>query len=253
MGIDGNINRWIKSFLSRRSQKVIVDGVSSSTVSVDSGVPQGSVLGPLLFLCHINDLPDRVKSQVRLFADDCLLYRSIRTQQDHIQLQEDLNALEAWASMWGMHFNPTKCYVMTVGRGKRLSNWIYTLCKQPLEQMENNPYLGVLLNQDMKWSPHIAKITKKANGILAFLRRNLKSCPSPLKETAYSSLVRPILEYSCTVWDPHLKKDVKSIEAIQRRAARFVTGDYGRERVVCQICWSLWVGTHWRTAGENPG
>ena len=97
-GIDGKINKWIRSFLTQRKQQVVIEGESSDSCSVDSGVPQGTVLGPLLFLCHIIDLPNCVKSKVRLFADDCLLYTSVKTIQDQIQLQEDLKALEFWAN-----------------------------------------------------------------------------------------------------------------------------------------------------------
>ena len=239
MGITSTTNAWIKGFLTNRSQKVVVDGVSSTAADVVSGVPQGSVLGPLLFLCHINDLPNRVKSQVRMFTDDCLLYRQIKSEEDHNILQNDLAELEQWAQMWGMSFNPIKCYVMTVGRGRKLSTRIYDLCDHPLEQVDKNPYLGVLLSQDKKWAPHINKICKKANGTLGFLRRNLRTCPTKLKETAYISLVRSTLEYSCTIWDPHLKKDIKAIEAVQRRAARFVCGDFDRQSSVTEMLGSL--------------
>ena len=240
MGVGGNINRWIKSFLTNRTQKVLVDGEVSNAVSVDSGVPQGSVLGPLLFLCHINDLPDWVSkgTQVRMFADDCLVYRQIKKQQDHIQLQNDLHALESWSEMWGMSFNPIKCYKMTVARGKTPSDWIYTLC-HPLEQVDSNPYLGVQLSDDLKWGKHINKVTKKANSTLGFLRRNLKSCPQTLKETAYKSLIRSVLEYSSSVWDPHFKQDIKQLEAVQRRAARFVKHDYGSDSSVTEMLQDL--------------
>ena len=139
--------------------------------------------------------------------------------------------------MWGMSFNPTKCYVMRVGRGKKLSHRMYTLGDHPLEEVQNNPYLGVILNQDLKWSPHIDKITKKSSNALSFLRRNLKNCPTTLvlKETAYKALVRSVLEYSATVWDPHLKKDIKKIESVQRRGARFVSGDYRRDSCVTDM------------------
>ena len=117
-GITDNINKWIQSFLVLRKQQVIVEGESSKPCSVDSGVPQGSVLGPLLFLCHINDLPQRVTSTVRLFADDCLLYRPIHSPRDQLLLQQDLAALETWAEDWGMRFNVTKCYLMSIHRSK---------------------------------------------------------------------------------------------------------------------------------------
>ena len=98
----------IRLILTKRHMRVVVDGEFSDSVTVDSGVPQGTVLGPLLFLCHINNLPDCVKSQVRLFADDCLLYRTINSQSDHLTFQKDLEALEKWASDWGMRFNAKK-------------------------------------------------------------------------------------------------------------------------------------------------
>jgi len=104
-GINNNIHTWIRSFLKGRTQDVVVDGVQSKSAVVKSGVPQGTVLGPLLFLLYINDLPDCVSSQVRLFADDCLLYRTIRTAVDQSALQEDLKRLEQWCVKWGMRLN----------------------------------------------------------------------------------------------------------------------------------------------------
>ena len=125
--------------------KVILDGVSSSETSVDSGVPQGTVFGPLLFLCHINDLPNHVKSQVRLFADDCLLYRCIKSLLDHQQLQKDLIALEKWATEWGMQFNSKKCYILSI---KKSSSFYYQLDNTILKEMPNNPYLGLTISND---------------------------------------------------------------------------------------------------------
>ena len=106
--IRGNLHKWLSSFLKDRQMNVEVEGDHSDSAYVESGVPQGTVLGPLMFLCHINDLPDCVKSQVRLFADDCLIYRQIKTQKDHQILQNDLKELEKWAAKWGMRFNPKK-------------------------------------------------------------------------------------------------------------------------------------------------
>ena len=94
-------------------QQVIVDGEQSMKIHVDSGIPQGTVMGPLLFLLYINDLPGHVTSTVRLFADDCLLYRSIGTPDDQVKLQQDLHALATWATTWGMKFNPSKCHILT--------------------------------------------------------------------------------------------------------------------------------------------
>ena len=117
-GIRGTTLNWIQNFLTNRTQKVVVDGSSSESARVRSGVPQGTVLGPLLFLTYINDLPSTVSSQVRLFADDCLLYRPIKCRAEQEQLQRDLSALQDWADRWGMCFNPSKCSVLRVSRPK---------------------------------------------------------------------------------------------------------------------------------------
>ena len=119
-----------------RKQQVIVEGESSKPCSVDSGVPQGSVLGPLLFLCHINDLPQTVTSKVRLFADDCLQHRLIHSQCDQLLLQQDLAALETWAEDWGMRLNVSKCYLMSIHRSKHPYSSHYKLDNHILEQVE---------------------------------------------------------------------------------------------------------------------
>ena len=107
---------WISNFLKQRKQRVAVDGIQSDLVTVDSGVPQGTVLGPILFLLHINNLLSVISSKVRLFADDCLVYREIKSRQDQNVLQKDLNLVESWGSTWGMRFNAAKCNIMRVSR-----------------------------------------------------------------------------------------------------------------------------------------
>ena len=164
-----------------------------------------------------------MKSSVRLFADDCLLYRPINSIKDHLTLQKDLQQLEIWAKTWGMRFNAKKCYIMSINSK---SSHFYELDKHILQQVPENPYLGITISEDLKWSPHINKITKKANSTLGFLRRNLKHCPETCRKTAYLALIRSSLEYSSVVWDPHLQKDIDKLEKTQRQAARFITGDY---------------------------
>jgi len=233
-GIRGETKNWIREFLTNRTQQVIVEGESSMSVHVDSGVPQGTVLGPLLFLSHINDLPDQVASQVRLFADDCLMYRSITSEQDHLAFQEDLISLENWAEKWGMKFNANKCYIMTISR-KKPSVYFYSLNNHILDHVESCKYLGVNISQDLKWETHISETTSKAKQTLGFLRRNLRKAPLKIRELAYISLVRSSLEYSATVWDPHYKKDIEAIEKVQRQAARFVCGEYSWDSSVSKM------------------
>ena len=200
---------------------MVVDGFCSPEISVDSGVPQGSVLGPILFLIFINDLPQQVKSHCRLFADDCLLYREISCLQDSIALQQDLTSLEGWSDTWGLHFNAKKCYIMSTAKGK--DRYLYQLNGHVLSSVKTSPYLGVL------FSPHIGKVSQKASSNLGFISRNLKGCPERLKELAYITLVRPSLEYASSVWDPHTRLDIDKLEKIQCRAAHFVRG-YSRYR-----------------------
>ena len=210
----------------------MVDGEHSDHIHVDSGVPQGTVMGPLLFLLYINDLPAHVKSSVRLFADDCLLYRPIKSATDQIQLQHDLNALSSWADTWGMHFNPAKCYIMSTCPNKALGPHLYSLCGSVLAKVENTKYLGITISEDLQWHEHVATTSANTNKVLEFLRRNLRGCPKNLKQLAYFSLIRSKLEYACVVWDPYLVKDKETLDKVQRRGARFVTNNYKRDSSV---------------------
>ena len=154
-GIDDKIWLWISNFLKQRKQRVVVDGIQSDLVTVDSGVPQGTVLGPILFLLHINDLPSVISSKVRLFADDCLVYREIKNRQDQIALQKDLNLLENWGSKWGMRFNAAKCNIMRMFRKQTPISTQYELSGQVLEEVKDAKYLGVTVSDDLEWTKHI--------------------------------------------------------------------------------------------------
>jgi len=122
-----------------------------------------------------------------------------------------------------MRFNAKKCYILSINQ--KSSNF-YQLNGHILQNVPENPYLGVTISEDLKWSSHISKITKKANSTLGFLRRNLKHCPEPCRKAAYLSLVRSTLEYSAIAWEPYLQKDIARLEKVQRQSARFITGDY---------------------------
>ena len=167
--------------------------------------------------------PFLVDSQVRLFADDCLLYRQINDISDQIKLQKDLESLENWAEDWGMSFNARKCYIMSI---KNKAPYFYKLKDHILETVTSIPYLGVTISDDLKWNQHVGSITKKASSTLGFMRRNLRSCPKECRKAAYFSLVRSKLEYAATVWDPYYQQDIDRLENIQRRAARFISNDY---------------------------
>ena len=225
-GINGELLNWFESFLTNRVQRVVCDGEISDPKCVLSGVPQGTVLGPLLFLLYVNDIPDNITSTVRLFADDCLVYRTTNSPADQQLLQEDLNRLENWQNKWQMNFNPSKCHILTISSKKEYKSPNFTLCNQTLKHVNSHPYLGVEIDSKLRWNNHINNISNKANSVLGLLKRNLSHCPLDVKTTAYKALVRPKLEYSSVVWDPHHQCDIDKLESVQRRAARFCLGDY---------------------------
>ena len=230
--VRGQTHSWIKSFLMNRLQRVMVDGENSEWVKVESEVPQGTVLGPVLFLSYINDLPKSVKhSHVRLFADDCVLYRQVKSESDCELLQDDLQNLEKWEQKWSMSFNPSKCNSINITRKQKITH-NYSLHNQTLDNVKSTTYLGVELASDLTWSNHINKTCAKGNKQLAFLRRNLQVKNREIKSSAYIGLVRPSVEYCSTIWDPHFHKYIDNIEKIQRRAARFVFSVYRRKAPV---------------------
>lgn len=218
-GITGQINNWVQSFLTDRRQAVVVDGATSEFVPVKSGVPQGSVLGPCLFLLFINDLPKGLTSTARLFADDTACHKAICKAADQTDLQNDLNQLALWEEKWLMSFHPDKCEAMHFG--KKLTA-AYHLRDHTLHTTSEAKYLGVMVSTDLNWGKHVSCVAKKANKTLGFLRRNLKISSISIKDRAFKALVRPQLEYACQVWDPHYNTDKMTLEKILRRAARWV-------------------------------
>ena len=233
-GVTGPLHTWISNFLTERSQKVVLEGVSSSSVQVTSGVPQGTVLGPLLFILYLNDLPEGITSQVTLLADDCILYREITSVEDSKVLQSDINMLCNWESCWQMRFNVAKCYAMHITHKTKPILSTYTMNGKPLQTVNSHTYLGVEINHKLSWADHINTTTVKANKVLGLLRRNLYSCSAKVKETAYKTLVRPKLEYCASIWDPYHQAHDDRLEAVQRRAARFVCKDYRRKSSVAK-------------------
>ena len=222
-GVRGPILDWVRSFLSDRKIRVAVDGVYSPWAGVTSGVPQGTVLGPLLFLIYINDLPDCVTegTVVRLFADECLVYRVIHSHDDQVILDKDLDSLQKWPERWGMSFNPRKCNILQVSRGDPSSHF-YQLCGEVLQKVSDAKYLGILISSDLSWDKHISDVAKRANYTIGLIRRNLRHCPRDAKTTEYFSLVRSTTDYCSAIWDPYLEKDKTKLERVNRRAARVV-------------------------------
>ena len=241
-GIRGNTYNWISDFLAERKQQVVVDGAISNQAPVVSGVPQGTVLGPLLFLLFINDLPEKLECKTRLFADDCIVYQEIRPKtaaSDADKLQRDLHRLAEWEKLWGMEFHPEKCSILSVTRLTKPHQFKYKLKGHTLESTTSTKYLGINISSNLSWTQHIDKCTKKANSVLGFVRRNIKTNNMIIKTTAFKALVRPHLEYCCSTWSPYTDKDKRKIEMVQRRAARYVTNRHHNTSSVTEMLETL--------------
>ena len=246
-GIQNNTLGWINSFLDDRKQAVSVNGTHSSWVSVTSGVPQGSVLGPVLFLLYINDIKDHIQSTIKLFADDSIVYRVIENSHDRDILQKDLDPLAEWSETWLMNFNVKKCAVLSITRKRSPKVYKYTLLGEDLTRVDKHDYLGVTISHDLRWNDHCNKIINKASRTLGLLRRTLSPCSQEVKSQAYSTLVRPQLEYPSEVWNPSTITEINRIEQIQRAAARFVFADYRKTTHVTPLIEQLdWDQLHTR-------
>ena len=225
-GIQGKITSWIENFLSDRKQRVSIDGQFSDWADVSSGIPQGSVLGPTLFLIFINDLPDKVRNLVKIFADDTKIYSTINNNEDIDSLQQDLDNLSEWSNTWKLGFNAKKCKSMHIGY--RNDRHTYTMLdaqtgeRTEIEQVDEEKDLGVYFQSDLKFTKQINCCVNKANRMIGIIKRNFSSLDKETFLILYKSLIRPYMEYATTVWSPYLKKDIFALENAQRRATKLV-------------------------------
>ena len=151
-GINNKTHAWISKFLTCHEQRVVVSGEQSPWTHVKSGVPERTLLGPLLFLIYISNLPGNIHSTVRLFADDCVLYREINNQLDSAELQKDLDELTKWEHDWQMHFNSDKCFVMRLTNARNVKQFKYTLGNTTLQETYSHSYLGVCITKNLNWN-----------------------------------------------------------------------------------------------------
>ena len=222
-GITGEVFNWIRDYLRERTQVVIVNGTKSDIGAVSSGVPQGSVLGPLLFVIYINDMLDTITSEGLLFADDTKVYRPICSKEDALRLQSDIDAMKAWTDVWLLRFNADKCHVLTLGKLENiLHTHRYKIGNKELEHVFEEKDLGVYVDADLSFEEHIATKVKKANQIMRLIRRSFTYLDKESFTKLYTALVRPHLEYAQSVWSPHLKKYQDLMEKVQMRATKLV-------------------------------
>ena len=224
-GIEGKLLTWIEAFLAGREQSVRVNGELSGPKPVISGIPQGSVLGPLLFVLYINDLPESVKSNILLFADDTKIFRHVSSKEDATLLQKDIDELNRWSEKWLLKFNTDKCHVLTLGKMENIMHTHrYTLYGNELEHVFEEKDLGVIIDMELTFEEHMATKIKKANGMMGLIRRTFSYLDGDTFKMLYTSFVRPHIEYANPVWSPHLRKHIRMLENVQIRATKLVDG-----------------------------
>ena len=223
-GIGGNLLNWFESYLTDRRQRVTVLGVTSSTLPVTSGVPQGSILGPALFLLYVNDLPEAdLSSRVAMFADDTKLFSAITSQEDVASLQADLVNLEHWSSQSGLFFNQSKCKHQTITRKIVPLTSSYKLEDTKVTTTDCERDLGVWVSSNLTWKKQVCNQTSKANKSLGYIKRNTRFVKSTeARRMFYLALVRSHFGYATQIWAPQSIELINHLERTQRRATKYI-------------------------------
>jgi hypothetical protein len=245
-GIKGRMLAWLMDYLKNRQQRVIINGVSSQWGNIEAGVPQGSVLGPLLFLIFINDITDVVKNcKICLFADDtCLFVEVDNYMQGADLINEDLVTINDWSNRWLVNFSPKKTREMIITNKAKRDYPPLFLDNHPIERIDNHKHLGVTISHDLSWKTHAYNIGKKAYNCLGILRPLRLTLDRATLETLYKSFIRPVLEYADVLW--HLPGDNTHTLDILERVQRETQGlSRGRHvDVPPRACIKKWPGNH---------
>lgn len=220
IGITGKLLDWIREWLNGRKQRVVINGKASKWIEVDSGVPQGSILGPSLFIIFINGIDEGILSDILKFADDTKLFGKVGSSESREKLQEDLRVLCEWSMKWQMKFNTDKCKVMHIGAQNLEAE--YFMEGNKLEKVSEEKDLGVMISRNFKVSKQCIKAAKTGNQILGLIKRTITCRKKEVVIRLYKSLVRPNLEYCVQAWRPNLMKDIMLLEKVQRRATKMI-------------------------------
>ena len=221
-GIIGNTLAWIMAFLSDREQCVRIEEEYSSWINVKSGIPQGSVLGPILFVIFINDMPEVVDSFIQLFADDAKVFDSVNLRDENSgkRLQSDIDARTDWSKKWQLPFNVSKCKVLHIGNCNPYKR--YKMKGKKLEHINEEKDLGVIIDNELKFHKQTAAAVKKANSSLGIIKKSFALLDETTLPLLYTPLVRTHLEYGNVIWGPFFKEDAKLVEKVQKRATKLV-------------------------------
>ena len=220
-GVAGKVLNWLCDYLTGRSAQVRVDGSLSRKIAATSGVPQGSVLGPILFLIFMNDLPQLAKCSITLFADDIKLWTSIKCIEDCSGLQSDLDALHEWSLQNRLPFNFRKCKMLNLGKQ---FNYTYKLGSHTLGWTDSEKDLGVWICGSLKSSLQCRSVYNRASRLLGMLRRTFCRFTTGTVQMVINTYIRPTMEYAIQAWAPWLQKDIVLLQGIYRRLTKMVVG-----------------------------
>uniref|UniRef100_A0A0A1X4N6 Probable RNA-directed DNA polymerase from transposon BS n=1 Tax=Zeugodacus cucurbitae TaxID=28588 RepID=A0A0A1X4N6_ZEUCU len=225
LGFQPRLLEWVSSYLTNRKQQVLFNNTLSDSISVTSGVPQGSHLGPILFLLFINDIPSVIKfSEILLYADDVKLFKSYTSHNERTELQSDLNNLVTWCHKNDMPLNLKKCKTMCFSR-RTVDLSPYVINNFSLEQVFSFVDLGVTMDPKLNFNSHVNSIVLKAKGALSFVKRWSKEFSDPyITKILFTTLVRPILEYGSVVWNPSYQSHSDKLESVQKQFLLFALG-----------------------------
>lgn len=222
-GVRGKLLGWIRDFLLSRTFVVRVGELFSLKREVLSGVPQGSVLGPVLFLVYVSDLPELLKSKCLMYADDVKIYGNPLSEYN--DMLNDLCTLNEWCTKWLIPLNAAKCTVLHIGKSNPHCNYVLHGTSIGTVSAQND--LGVIVTSDLSWSEHILSITNRANRFMYLCGKAFRGCSPLTASKLLTTYVRPILEFAGPAWCPELVRDVNLLEGVQRRFTRL---PYGRTR-----------------------
>nr|VZH99095.1 unnamed protein product [Spirometra erinaceieuropaei] len=225
-GVRGKLVMWIRSFLIGSSQAVHVSDQQSAEVAVKSGVPQGSVFGPTLFLVYVNDCANELNCDVAMFADDIKIWSTIRSEVDEARLQTNLDHLEKWSNDWLLPFNVNKCNFLRVGRTSSPNHTVFRLTDKPLQEVDAQKDLGVWITTSLKPSLQCSKVAKSAMSILYLVKRAFSSFDEDCFAKVFQAFVRPHLGFAIQAWRRWTVKDFGILEKVQRRATKLVSGQW---------------------------
>lgn len=219
IGFPNMLIKWIRSYLTKRTQQVIYKNSISNTIYVLSGVPQGSHIGPVLFNLFINDLPNCiVNSSILMYADDCKVYRSIKDSNDNVLLQNDLDNFQKWCKQNQMCLNSKKCFVMTFSRKSNSIRFDYSIESAHLQRNQTFMDLGILFDTKCSFNAHIDYILSKSYSKLGcVLRWSRELKDDEILLTLYLSLVRSNLEYCSPLWCPNYQNNINKLESLQKK------------------------------------